>query len=133
MTSKTSSARLDEGASHGVGVFITEVIKAGDARLLSPKVREARKQEAAGLLRRGAFKKVHRDSVPEEGIVLGARFVDAIKKVGTKDEMYKSRLVGQGHRDKAKPFIVHSVSSLRQSSTRVLVSTSAVRGLSHLT
>lgn len=56
----------------------------------------------------------------------GPDFVDAIKNVGTEEEMPKSRLVGQGHKDISKPFIVHNVSALRQSSTRLLVSTSAV-------
>eukprot|EP00170_Pyropia_yezoensis_P002393 contig_10047_g2397 len=80
-------------------------------------------------MRRGAFEKVPKASVPGGATVLGARFVDAFKKVGTNNEMPKSRLVGQGHRDRAEPFIVHSASALRQSSTRLLVSTSSVLGI----
>lgn len=44
--------------------------------------------------------------------------------------MPTSRLVGQGHRDGAKPFFVNSASGLRQSSTKLLVSTSEVFKLS---
>ena len=109
-------------------ICITEVLKAGDPRILLPGIQGARRKEADGLMRRGAFEKVPKASVPGGATVLGARFVDAFKKVGTNNEMPKSRLVGQGHRDRAKPFIVHSASDLRQSSTRLLVSSSAVLG-----
>lgn len=109
-------------------IFITEVLKAGDPRISSPAIQGARLKEAEGLLRRGAFERVSRSSVPEGATILGGRCVDAFKKVGTDEEMPKSRLVGQGHKDKANPFIVHSASALRQSSTRLLVSTSAVLG-----
>lgn len=104
------------------------MLKASDARIQSPAIQGARQKEADGLLRRGAFKKVPGALVPEGSTVFGGRFVDAFKKVGTEDEMPKSRLAGQGHRDWAKPFIVHSASAIWQSSKRLIVSTSAVLG-----
>lgn len=37
--------------------------------------------------------------------------------------------MAQGHSDKCKPFVVHNLATLRQRSTRLLVSTSAVMRL----
>lgn len=58
----------------------------------------------------------------------GGRFVHTLKHVGSPDEKPKARYVAQGHKDKDKPFVVHNMSTLRQRSTKMLVSTSAVCG-----
>lgn len=87
-------------------ICITEVLKAGNPRILLPAIQGARRKEVEGLLRRGAFKTASSESIPVGATILGGRFVDAFKKVGTKDEMAKSRVVRQGHNDEAKLFIV---------------------------
>lgn len=107
-------------------IFKTEVLKPGDPRVASAEARAARLQEPNGLVRRGAFKKVRRDSLPAGASVLKGRFVDAIKHVGTVNSQFKARYVLQGHNDKEKPFIVHNISTLRESSTKIILSTSAV-------
>jgi len=84
--------------------------------------------EADGLKHRRAWKKVHKRDVPAGANILGARFVNAIKQPNTPAEKAKSRFVAQGFGDKEKPFIVHNLSTLRQSSTKLIVSTSAVLG-----
>lgn len=77
-------------------------------------------------MKRGAFKKVRREEVPDGATFLKSRFVDAIKHVETSHPKFKSRHVMQGHKDKEKPFIVHEISPLRQSSTKMIFPTSAV-------
>lgn len=51
-------------------------------------------------------------------------FIYTLKNVGTADKLPKARVAAQGHRDKAKDFVVHDLAVLRQPSTRLLVSTS---------
>lgn len=46
--------------------------------------------------------------------------------MGTREDVVKARFVAQGHREKAKMFVVHNLGTLRQRSTRRIVSTSAV-------
>ena len=41
--------------------------------------------------------------------------------------MPKAHYIAQGHKDKQKPFIVHNITTLRQSSIKIIVSTAAVR------
>lgn len=107
-------------------IFKTEVLKPEDPRVSTAEAKAARLEEASGLVKRGAFKKVRRDSLPADASILKGRFVDAIKHVGTNNAKFKSRYVLQGHNDKEKPFIVHNISTLRQSSTKIILSTSAV-------
>jgi len=66
--------------------------------------------------------------MPDNANILGARFVLAIKQPNTPTEVAKARYVAQGCGDRDKPFIVHNLSMLRQSSTKVILSTSAVFG-----
>lgn len=66
--------------------------------------------------------------MPDNANILGARFVLGIKQPNTPKEAAKARYVAQGCGDREKPFIVHNLSTLRQSSTKVIVSTSAVFG-----
>ena len=108
--------------------LITEVLEPGDPRALTPEMEAAKWAEADGLKHRRAWKKVHKRDVPAGANILGARFVNAIKQPNTPAEKAKSRFVAQGFGDKEKPFIVHNLSTLRQSSTKLIVSTSAVLG-----
>lgn len=109
-------------------VYVTEVLKTGDARISSKIIQDARRAEAEGLLKRKVWVAVKRKSLPRHANILGGRFVHVLKHVGTPEEKGKSRYVVQGNRDHAKPFVVHNLSTLRQRSTKIIVSTSAVRG-----
>jgi len=108
--------------------FITEVLQPGDPRATSEPMELAKQAEADGLKRRCVWEKVHKDDVPDNANILGARFVLAIKLPNTPTDAAKARYVAQGCGDCEKPFIVHNLSTLRQSSTKVIVSTSAVFG-----
>ena len=109
-------------------VCMSEVLKSDDPRATSPEMEAACQSEADGLVTRGAFRRRLRTSVPPHANVLGGRMVKVIKRVNTADASAKARFVAQGNTDKAKAFVVHNLSALRQSSTKILVSTSAVLG-----
>ena len=64
---------------------------------------------------------------PKDANILGGRFVCTLKNKETDKEKAKARNVAHGHREKEKPFIVHNVTTLRQSSVKILVSTCAIR------
>jgi len=108
--------------------FMTQVLEPDDPRASIPGMEAARQAEADGLKRRGLWSKVLEEDVAAKANILGARFVNAIKEPNTDADTYEARYVAQGCGDKDKPFIVHNLSTLRQSSTQVIVSTSAVLG-----
>ncbi|OSX76619.1 hypothetical protein BU14_0183s0011 [Porphyra umbilicalis] len=107
-------------------VGLNKVIPASDPRVATTQFRDAALKEVAGLRDRGAFSVVNAADVPPEASVIGGRFVYTLNHVGAPEEMAKARFVAQGHRDKAKWFVVHNLATLRQRSTRLLVSTAAI-------
>ena len=107
---------------------MTEVLEPGDPRASIPGMEAAKQAEADGLKRRGVWTKVLEESVPAKANILGARLVNEIKEPNTNAAQYKERYVAQSCGDKDKPFIVPNLSTLRQSPTKVIVSTSAALG-----
>lgn len=112
-----------------VKTFITDVVPPGDPRIATARFKAAAVKEADGLQERGTFKKVRECEVPKGANIVGGRMVYTVKNVGTADEAPKARYVAQGNRDQAKLFVVHNLATLRQRSTRILVSTAANLGL----
>lgn len=110
-------------------VHITKVIPAADPLVQTARFQKAARKEVAGLYERGAFRVVKMADVPAGANIISGRFVYTLKNVGSKDEMAKGRYVAQGQSDQAKPFVVHNLATLRQRSTRLLVSTSAILGI----
>eukprot|EP00170_Pyropia_yezoensis_P001479 contig_6504_g1483 len=108
--------------------LITEVFKESDVRIQSEPFRASTQWEVDGLLGRGAMKVVKKRSLPKGANVVGGRFVHTLKHAGSPEERPKSRYVAQGHKDRDKRFVVHNLSTLRQRSTKMVVSTSAVCG-----
>jgi len=106
-------------------IRLNKVIPAGDPRLTTTPFRDAALKEVAGLRDRGTFTTVRDADVPAGANVIGGRFVYTLKNVNTPEELAKARFVAQGHRDKAKWFVVHNLATMRQRSTRLLVSTAA--------
>jgi len=123
MTREVPAARLGDGAHD---VYLTKDVPPGDPRILTAACQAAAKAEVDGLLTRGAMNPAARSSLPAGSNIIRGRFVFTLKGVGTSDEKPKAQYVAQGHLDKAKPFMVHNLATLRQRSTRLLVSTSAV-------
>ena len=109
-----------------IQTYLTEVLKPGDQREFSEAFEEAKQFEVNGLMERGTFETVDSNGLGKDANILGGRFVCTLKNKGTDREKPKARYVAQGHRDKEKPYIVHNITTLRQSSVKIVVSTSAV-------
>lgn len=109
--------------------YITTIIPNGDPQVKTARFQAAAHKEVSGLNERGTFSHVKAKDIPSDANVIGGRFVFTLKHVGTPNEVPKARFVAQGHRDKAKALVVHNLATMRQRSTRLLVSTAAVLGL----
>jgi len=102
---------------------LTEVVLPGDPCVRTTRFREAATKEVGGLRDRGTFTTVREADVPRAANIIGGRFVNTLKQVGTAEEFATARFVAQGYRDKAKWYVVHNLKTMRQRSTRLLVST----------
>ena len=112
----------------GAEINITKVLARNDSRGGGPAFDIAKAKEVEGINKREIWEIISRDGVPNDAIVLGGRFVLAYKNYGTPEETETARYVAQGHKDKEKGFVVHNVTTLRASSTRILVSVAAIKG-----
>lgn len=106
--------------------YLTTAIRPNDPQVATARFQAAARKEVDGLRDRGTFRVVPMRDVNKGANVIQGRFVYTIKNAGTTEEQPKARFVAQGHNDKAKPFVVHNLATLRQRSTRLLVSTSEV-------
>lgn len=111
-----------------VEVHLTESIPQGDPRVKTARFMAAARKDVDGLVDRGTVTKVKESDVPAGANNIRGRLVCTLKNSGTRIESVKARFVAQGYRDKAKWFVVHNLGTLRQRSTRLLTSTSAVMG-----
>ena len=121
----TKTSDSSDVATHG---YLTEVVNTDDPRADSQLFEVAKAEEINGLRKRKTWRVMSQKDHPERANVLSGRFVLTLQNVGTKEEKAKARNVSQGHRDKQKRKMVHNVTSLRQSSTRLIVSVAAVKG-----
>lgn len=124
----SSSFKDFTNEQHPIRVYLTEVLKPGDHRATHPKFDEARQKEIHGLIERGVFKLILKEEVPPKANILGTRMILAIKNKNTDQELFKARLVVQGHRDKDKHKLVHPTTTLRHSSIRMLTTIAAMFG-----
>ena len=109
-------------------VHTTEIIAQSDPRCANDAFSIAKKKEIQGLEERGVWEKMSKALQPKNANVLGGRFVLTLKKAGTKDETLKARFVAQGFSDREKDIAIHNVTSLRQSSVRIIASFAASLG-----
>lgn len=106
---------------------MTKVIEATDERAKSEPFKKAMRAEVTGLEKRKTWNVVQKESLPPRPNILGGRFALTLKIFGTTNELPKARYVAQGHRDLDKQFMVHNITTLRQSSTRIIVSVAAIK------
>jgi hypothetical protein len=99
--------------------YLTEVIHPGDPRACM--FSDAKQKGIRGLLDRGTFEIVYKNSVPKKANVLGGRFVLALKDEGTPKEVWKARFVVQGYRDEMKTSLVHDAVTSKQHSSRMML------------
>lgn len=109
-------------------MFLTECVPQGDSQLETARFQAAACKNVDGLLERGTLTVVKESELPPGASVIGGRFVYILKSARTRGEGVKRRHVAQGYRDKTKLCVVQDLATLRQRSTRILASTSAVMG-----
>ena len=110
------------------GVHLTEVINPGEPRSRDPRFDETKRKKINGLIKRGTWKIVARNEVPENANVMGGRYVLTIKDEGTNTEVWKARFIVQGYRDKLKTSLVHDTSTARQYSVRIRIGIATIFG-----
>src|ERR1700710_1416669 len=94
----------------------------------------ARQLEVTGLLEKGVFQVVDRNSVPQETRIFNSRFVDEIKNKDTEKAFQKSRLVVQAYNDQEKDLVLTQSPTIQQISQRLVLCLAAINqeGNTHL-
>ena len=103
------------------GVGLTEILTPKDPRRFDPRFRAAKEKEIEGLARRGTWRVVCAEDLPEKANVMGGRFVLTIKNKDTHEEIFKARFVVQGHKDSQKFSLLHKAATLHLRSIRLLL------------
>ena len=79
------------------GVGLSENLTPKDPRRFALRFRAAKEKEIEGLARRGTWRVVCAEDLPEKANVMGGRFVLTIKNKDTQEKVLKARFVVQGH------------------------------------
>ena len=106
-------------------VRLTEIIPSDDPRAKDPRMAAAIKEEVRDLLRRGTFKVILSEEIPDVANVLTARYVLAIKSKADGSIKFKTRYVIGGHKDILKHYLVHGAHTLWTQSVRVMIALAA--------
>jgi hypothetical protein len=105
-------------------IYWTEIIDKGDPRAKSPAMRNAIKQEIRSLIERGTFRLALLPDRSGKNIV-PSKFVLAVKHTDGRD-IYKARFCLGGHRDFLKSRMVHTATTLSQTSIRLILALASV-------
>eukprot|EP00171_Calliarthron_tuberculosum_P022791 IDg22791t1 len=123
-----SSNRTMRQKQKPLSVHITEIVRPKDPRAWTQEVRDAKQAELKNLAKRGTWKIVSTEEVPPNSNILTGMFVISIKNCETDNPVFKARYVIHGHKDREKEELVHSSTTVQQSSTRLIVSLAAMFG-----
>ena len=104
-----------------VRIFQTEIIPPHDPRASTKEMMDAIHKEVKGLMDRGTFTVVDRDTIPPDATILPCRFVLAIKTSEILKALHKARLVIGGHLDKLKALLVHSAQTVQSPTIKLLL------------
>jgi Reverse transcriptase (RNA-dependent DNA polymerase) len=107
-------------------ILWTEVLDRGDPRATPPEMRDAIAREVRSITAWGTFCLVVMEDIAEKNVV-PSRFVLGIKHENGK-EIYKARLCLGGHREFTKGLMVHTTTTLAQSSVRLILAIAAIFG-----
>ncbi len=103
--------------------LVTEIIiEPGDKRNSSELFHKAKRAEILGILERRTWTVVDVKSLTPNSNVISGRFANASMNVGAEKETAKPRYVSQGYKGKLKPFVAHNTPTLRQTSSKIIVS-----------
>lgn len=95
----TSQSKTSQ-SSQIFNVRITEILTPSDPRTQSEEVKAAKRKELNGLIRRGTWKVVLHDEVPDKANVMICGFILTIKDTETDEPKFKARFVIHGHKDR---------------------------------
>lgn len=109
-------------------VHITEILEPSDPRANSEEAKKAKKRELEELIRRGTWKIVAHDELPKGANIMSGGFVVTIKDIETDKPRFKARFVIHGNQDKEKNQLVHTSSTIKHASTRLLIALAACFG-----
>jgi Reverse transcriptase (RNA-dependent DNA polymerase) len=123
-----NSSPLDSTLNNQIGVNLTETLHPADPRATSSQFMDAKKREIKGLMNKNTWKIVDKETIPKDANILNGRFVLTIKNANSDDEICKARYVVQGHKDREKSLLVHNSTTVRQSSTRLIMTLAATFG-----
>lgn len=110
--------------SEPIGICITENIHPRDqpSKDFCPSI----KKEIKVLINFKTWKAVCCIELPEAANILGSLLALAFKNKGRKSELWKARLIVQGHRDHEKPSLFHENPVVKLQSMRILMSIAAI-------
>lgn len=93
----------------------------------SELIKKARRSGVTWLAKRETWNVLQKQSLPPRPNILGGRFVLILKTFGATNEFPKALYVAQGHLDLDKQIMMHSIKTLRQSSSRTIISVGAIK------
>ena len=85
-------------------------------------------EEVKDLLRRGTFKIILREEIPDGANVLIARYVLAMESKTDGSIKFKARYVVGGHKDVLKHYLIHGAHTLWTQSVRLMIELTAILG-----
>ena len=118
---------LIRGTRNDANTYLTTTVRSGNPISNSEIFEKAKQAEINGLKDRGTWTVLKRSELQPDSNILGGRFVLTLKNSGLQTERAKARFVAQGHRDLDKEYMVHNLTTLRQSSIRLILSITAVK------
>lgn len=109
-------------------IHITEILTPSDPRSQSAETKMAKRKELEDLIRRVTWKIVAHDEVPADANIMTGGFVITIKDTETNQPRVKARFVIHGNRDRDKNYLVHTSTTVKHASTRLLIALAACFG-----
>lgn len=128
MMGQFKSQPAHENSKPTFNVHITEILHPSDPRANSMEAKEAKQKELDDLIKRGTWKIVAHDEIPDNPNIMTGGFVITIKDTETDTPRFKARFVIHGNRDKDKGSLVHTSTTVKHSSTRLLIALAACFG-----
>lgn len=122
-----STSNVKQGTPE-FNIHITEILEPSEPRINSEDAKIAKQKELEDLIRRETWKIVARDEVPEGSSIMTGGFVITIKDTETCKPRFKARFVIHGNMDTEKNLLVHTSTTVKHTSTRLLVALAACFG-----
>lgn len=117
-----------EPPADNFSIHITEVLPIHDSCGNTKPFAIAKRKEMGELIHRGTWEMTSREHVPSNANILGGRFFLSLKNSESETPMHKARFFVQGHRDREKETLVHTSTTVRHSSVRMICSLASTYG-----